>query len=69
MENIIGQCYLSPKNNKKVKVLKQYGNVVLCLDLDNPTTIFWHREIPNKYVIRISSLKKYEAKQIQKTLF
>ena len=54
---MIGKIFLSPKNNKKVKVLKQYEIVVLCLDLDDPIKIFWHKEIQNKHIIEIANLK------------
>lgn len=54
---MIGKIFLSPKNNKKVKVLKQYENVVLCLDLDDPIKTFWFKKIQNKYIIKIANLK------------
>ena len=68
---MIGKIFIIKKSQKKVKVLKTYSNTVaLCLDIDNPKTIFWHREIDNKYIVKISNLEKLnEFKQTQKTLF
>ncbi len=67
---MIGETFIIKNSNKKVKVLKQYSNIVLCIDLDVPTRIFWHKEIDNKYIVKISSLEKFETlKQTQKTLF
>jgi len=67
---LIGETFIVKNSNKKVKVLKQYSNIVLCIDLDVPTIIFWHKEIDNKYIVKISSLEKFETlKQTQKTLF
>jgi adenylate kinase len=67
---MIGKTFIIKKNKTKVKVLKQYGNTVLVLNLDNPKKIFWHREVDRKYVIKVSDLEKVnEPKQTQNSLF
>lgn len=68
---MVGEIFLIKKSQKRVKILKTYNNTVaLCLDIDTPKTIFWHREIDNKYIVKISNLEKLnEFKQTQKTLF
>ena len=68
---MIGEIFIIKKSQKRVKILKTYNNTVaLCLDIDNPKTIFWHREIDNKYIIKIFNLEKCENfKQVQSSLF
>ena len=67
---MIGETFIVKNSNKKVKVLKEYKNIALCIDLEAPNKIFWNRVVDNKYIVKISRLEKVEnLKQIQNSLF
>lgn len=67
---MLGKTYKIKHSDKLVKVLKQYETIVLCLDVNEPTRIFWNKEIERKYIVKISSLEDAEdIKQVQGSLF
>jgi hypothetical protein len=67
---MIGKTYKIKHSDKIVKVLKQYETIVLCLDVNEPTRIFWNKERERKYIVKISSLEDIEnIKQQQGSLF
>ena len=67
---MVSKVFKTKQNGKKVKVLKQYETIVLCLDLDIPKKVFWHKEVDNKHLLKIENLEELKtSKQIQNTLF
>jgi hypothetical protein len=67
---LLGKTYKIKHSDKLVKVLKQYETIVLCLDVNEPTRIFWNKERERKYIVKISSLEDVEnIKQRQGSLF
>jgi hypothetical protein len=67
---MLGKAYKIKHSSKLVKVLKQYETIVLCLDVNEPTRIFWNKKRERKYIVKISSLEDVEnIKQQQGSLF